>query len=61
MWLLSRCRAYKAAHPETQIIDVRVAANKAALWAALKSRGYSGASVGLPVVVTATGYTQAAK
>jgi uncharacterized protein YneF (UPF0154 family) len=57
----SRCRAYVAAHPDAQIIDVRVAANKAALWAALKSRGYSGASVGLPVVVTEAGYTAAAK
>ena len=57
----SRCRAYVSAHPDAQIIDVRVAANKAALWAALKSMGYSGASVGLPVVVTEAGYTQAAK
>ena len=57
----SRCRAYVAAHPDAQIIDVRVAANNAALWTALKSRGHSGASVGLPVVVTEAGYTQAAK
>jgi hypothetical protein len=57
----SRCRAYKAAHPETQIIDVRKAVNSSALWAALKRLGYTGASVSLPVVVTATGYTAAAK
>ena len=56
----SRCRAYKAAHPETEIIDVRVAANEAALRSALKRLGHTGA-ISLPVEVTATGYTQAAK
>ena len=57
----SRCRSYKAAHPETQIIDVRKADNSSALWAALKRLGYTGASVSLPVVVTTTGYTLSAK
>ena len=56
----SRCRAYKAAHPETEIIDVRVAANEAALRSALKRLGHTG-SIQLPVEITATGYTQAAK
>ena len=56
----SRCRSYKAAHPETQIIDVRVAANEAALRSALARLGHAGA-ISLPVEVTATGYTQAAK
>ena len=56
----SRCRAYKTAHPETEIIDVRVAANEAALRSALKRLGHTG-TISLPVEVTATGYTQAAK
>lgn len=56
----SRCRAYKTAHPETEIIDVRVAANEAALRSALALHGHTG-SISLPVEITATGYTQAAK
>lgn len=56
----SRCRAYKTAHPETEIIDVRVAANEAALRSALKRLGHTG-SIQLPVEITATGYTTAAK
>lgn len=56
----SRCRVYKTAHPETEIIDVRVAANEAALRSALKRLGHTG-SIPLPVEITATGYTQAAK
>ena len=56
----SRCRAYKTAHPETEIIDVRVAANEAALRSALKRLGHTG-SIQLPVEITATGFTQAAK
>ena len=57
----SRCRAYKAAHPDVKIIDIAVPANKSAMWAALKVLGFEGSSVQLPVAVTATGYTQAAK
>ena len=57
----SRCRAYKASHPETQIIDIGIAANRSALWAALKRLGYTGASVSLPVAITSTGFTQAAQ
>ncbi len=56
----SRCRAYKSAHPETEIIDVRVAANEAALRSALKRLGHTG-TISLPVEITATGFTQAAK
>jgi len=57
----SRCQAYKAAHPDVQMIDIGVAANRADMWAALRLRGYTGQSVSLPVTVTADGYTQAAK
>jgi hypothetical protein len=57
----SRCQAYKAAHPDVQMIDIGVAANRAAMWAALRARGYTGTSVALPVAVTADGYTQSAK
>jgi len=57
----SRCRAYRAAHPEVEIINVSVAANAAAMWNALRERGYTGATVALPVTVTADGYTQSAK
>ena len=57
----SRCRAYKAAHPDAKIIDVSVAANNSLMWAALKKRGYESTSVEMPVVITADGYAQAAK
>ena len=57
----SRCRAYRAAHPEVEIINVSVASNAAAMWNALRERGYTGATVALPVTVTADGYTQSAK
>jgi hypothetical protein len=57
----SRCQAYKAAHPDVQMIDIGVAANRAAMWAAVRARGYTGNSVALPVAVTADGFTQAAK
>lgn len=56
----SRCRAYKTAHPETEIIDVRVAANEAALRSALARLGHTG-SIPLPVEITVTGYTLSAK
>ena len=57
----SRCQAYKAAHPDVQMIDIDIAANRAAMWDALRARGYTGTSVALPVAVTADGFTQAAK
>ena len=56
----SRCRAYKTAHPETEIIDVRVAANLTALRSALARLGHTG-SIPLPVEITVTGYTLSAK
>jgi len=57
----SRCRAYLAAHPEAEIIDIDSAGNRADMWAALRLRGYAGQSVSLPVSITADGYTQAAR
>ena len=61
----SRCREYRAAHPDVKIIDIGVTANRAAMWEALKADKpgfkFDGASVSLPVVITADGYTQAAK
>lgn len=56
-----RCAAYAAAHPDIAIIDIADARNRAAMWAALRTRGYTGTSVALPVAVTADGYTQSAK
>ncbi len=56
-----RCSAYAAAHPDIAIIDIADARNRAAMWDALRTRGYTGTSVALPVAVTADGYTQAAR
>ena len=56
-----RCAAYAAAHPDIAIIDIADARNRAAMWAALRTRGYTGTSVALPVAVTADGFTQSAK
>ncbi len=56
-----RCRAFKTAHPDVSLINLADAENKAAMWAALRRLGYTGASVALPVAVTGTGFTQAAK
>lgn len=57
----SRCRSYRAAHPETQLINLDDAGNRAAFWSALRARGFTGAGAGLPVAVTADGYTVKAK
>ena len=57
----SRCRAYKAAHPDTAIINLSNTANHAAMWAALKARGFTGTSASLPVEITATGFVSPAK
>ncbi len=57
----SRCRAYKAAHPGTAIINVANSSNLAALFSALKARGHTGGSVSLPVEITATGFVSPAK
>ena len=56
-----RCRAYRAAHPETALINIDTAGNRADMWAALRLRGYSGESAPLPVVITEDGYTLSAK
>lgn len=56
----SRCRAYLRNHPGVKIINTDVAENEAALRKALKDRGFTG-SIGLPVEVTAPGYTLMAK
>jgi hypothetical protein len=56
-----RCRNYKAAHPDVEIIDTADKSNLADMWAALKLRGFTGNSVGLPVVVTESGYTERAQ
>ena len=56
-----RCRAYRAAHPDTQIINIDDPANSAAMWAALKKFKFGGKSVELPVSVTADSYTMPAK
>ena len=56
-----RCRAYRAAHPDTQIINLDDPANRAAMWAALKKFKFGGERVELPVSVTADSYTLSAK
>lgn len=57
----ARCRAYRAAHPETALINIDDAGNRADMWAALRLRGHTGSSVSLPVLIAADGYTQNAK
>ena len=56
-----RCRAFKTAHPDVSLINLADAENKAAMWAALRRLGFKENAVDLPVVVTASGFTQAAK
>jgi hypothetical protein len=56
-----RCRAYAAAHPGVEIIDIDQPANSAAMWAALRARGYTGRTAALPVLIKADGYTLNAK
>ena len=57
----SRCQAYRAAHPDVAVINIDDASNRDDLWAALRLRGFTGATVALPVAVTADGYTTNAK
>lgn len=58
----SRCRAYKAAHPDVKIINTEVAKNRADMRAALELKGLpKGADIEYPVEVTATGYTMRAR
>lgn len=53
----SRCRAYRAAHPDVQLINIDDASALAGMWSALRMRGFSGGSAALPVAVTADAYT----
>ncbi|MDD2349642.1 MAG: hypothetical protein PHS50_15445 [Kiritimatiellae bacterium] len=57
----SRCQAYRAAHPDVAVINIDDAFNRDDLLAALRLRGFTGATVALPVAVTADGYTTNAK
>ena len=56
-----KCKAYLAANPGTAMLDLGNAANRAAMWKALKARGHTGSSVTLPVIVTENGYVTGAK
>ncbi len=57
----SRCRAYKQAHPDVAIINLDDAANRTAMWNALRKRGFSASNATLPVAITADAYTLSAK
>ena len=57
----ARCRAYRAAHPETALINIDDSSNRADMWAALRLRGHTGSSVALPVQITADGFTASAR
>ncbi len=57
----ARCRAYKSAHPDADIINIDAASNRADMWAALRLRGFAGGNVALPVAITASAFTLAAK
>jgi len=56
-----RCRAYRAAHPEANLINTDAPGNLADLFAALRLRGYTRPDAPLPVVITEDGYTTSAK
>lgn len=56
-----RCRAYHAAHPDTAIINLDDPGNRKAFWEALGRLKFTGTKVDLPVSITASGYTTAAK
>ena len=57
----SLCQLYKTAHPDAVMIDLDNSANCTALWDALRARGYTGKTAGLPVEITDTGYVTSAK
>ena len=57
----ARCQAYRSAHPDAALIDIGSASNRADMWAALRLRGFAGQSVSLPVLVTASAFTQSAR
>lgn len=57
-----RCAAYAAAHPDIAIIDIGNEQYRKTMWDTLKGRfRFTGTNVNLPVVITADGFTQAAK
>ena len=57
-----RCAAYAAAHPDIAIIDIGNDQYRKTMWDTLKGRfKFTGTNVNLPVVITADGFTQAAK
>lgn len=57
----SRCRAFIAARPGFEMVNVDVPANQTAMWAALRRLGYTGQRVDLPVIITDSAYTVGAK
>ncbi len=56
-----RCQAYHSAHPDAAIINLDEAANRAAMWAALRRLGFTGSVANLPVVISATSYGMSAQ
>jgi len=57
-----RCAAYAAAHPDVAMIDIGNEQYRKTMWDTLKGRfKFTGTNVNLPVVITADGFTQAAK
>jgi hypothetical protein len=57
-----RCAAYAAAHPDIAMIDIGNEQYRKTMWDTLKGRfKFTGTNVNLPVVITADGFTQAAK
>jgi len=57
-----RCAAYAAAHPDVAMIDIGNEQYRKTMWDTLKGRfKFTGTNVNLPVVITADGFTQAAR
>ncbi len=57
-----RCAAYAAAHPDIAVIDIGNEQYRKTMWDTLKGRfKFTGTNVNLPVVITADGFTQAAR
>lgn len=58
----SRSRAYVAAHPGVELINIDNPENRTAMWTALQLRNFPAATnVALPVQITETGYIQNVK
>lgn len=51
-----RCRAYKAANPAIELIDLNNVGYKAVMWKRLKAFKYTGDRVSLPVTISPDGY-----